>query len=111
MRTRSSRSKHGRRVLQHDLPRLEHVAPIGQLEGLGRVLLHQQDGDTLITDGLQDLEDRLDEQRGQPHRWLVQEQQPGLGHEGPADGEHLLLAAREVAPCCLRRSFRIGKSS
>ncbi len=36
-------------------------------------------------------------ERRQAERRLVAEQQPGPGHERPADGEHLLLAARERA--------------
>ena len=33
----------------------------------------------------------------QPHGRLVEQHQPGMGHEGAPDGEHLLLAARDVA--------------
>ena len=33
----------------------------------------------------------------QPHRRLVEQHQLGAGHERPPDGEHLLLAARDIA--------------
>ena len=35
----------------------------------------------------------LDHQRRQSERGFVQDQQPGLGHQAPADGQHLLFAA------------------
>ncbi len=44
-----------------------------------------------------DREDVLHHERGEPHRRLVEHHEAGAGHERPADGEHLLLAARERA--------------
>ena len=43
------------------------------------------------------LEDLVDEDRRQAHRRLVHEQDLGVGHQGPAHGQHLLLAAAEGA--------------
>ena len=43
------------------------------------------------------LEDLLDQHGRQSHGRLVEQEQPGLGHEGAADGQHLLLTARERA--------------
>ena len=58
------------------------------------------------------LEDLLDQHRGQPHRRLVQQQQARPGHEGAADGQHLLLAAREGARHLdPMRSWSRGKSA
>ncbi|GAA2874993.1 hypothetical protein GCM10020220_075620 [Nonomuraea rubra] len=37
------------------------------------------------------------DERGQAQRRLVEQQHPGAQHEGPAEGEHLLLAAAEAA--------------
>ena len=42
-------------------------------------------------------QDRVDDRRGQAHRRLVEQHDPRLGHQGPAEGQHLLLAAAEQA--------------
>src|SRR5574341_1368674 len=42
-----------------------------------------------------ELTDLADNQGGQPFRRLIQEEQPAVGEERPADGEHLLLPARQ----------------
>ena len=56
--------------------------------------------------------DLVADQRRQPFRRLVENEQPRVGHQRAADGEHLLLAAGEqVAPCCRRRSASRGKSA
>ncbi len=49
----------GGRVGEQDLAGLEHVAPIGDGQGLHRVLLHQQDGDALLVDLRDEREDLL----------------------------------------------------
>ena len=41
------------------------------------------------------VEDVLDHARGEPERDLVEEEEPGRGHQRPSDRDHLLLAARE----------------
>ena len=46
---------------------------------------------------LDDLEDLGDELRCEPERRLVEHQELRVGHQRPADREHLLLAAREVS--------------
>ena len=43
------------------------------------------------------LEQVLHHQRREPFRRLVEQQQLGIAHQGAADGQHLLLAAGEVA--------------
>src|SRR5258708_4641619 len=81
----------------HDRPGLEHIAAVGDLERLRRVLLDQEDGDALRVDLAHDLEDRLDEDRREAERRLVEHQELRLRHERAADREHLLLAAGERA--------------
>ena len=44
-----------------------------------------------------DLEHLVDHDRREAERWFVHDQQLGAGHQRPADGEHLLLAAAEPA--------------
>ena len=56
-------------------------------------------------------EQLLDQQRREPERGLVQDQQARLAHQAAADGEHLLLAAGERAGELPVRSFRRGKSA
>ena len=48
-------------------------------------------------DGLDQREQLLDQERGEAERRLVEDQQPGLGHQAAADGEHLLFAAGQRA--------------
>ena len=48
-------------------------------------------------DLLDRLEDLLDQDRREPERRLVEQQEPRPGHQRPADREHLLLAARQRA--------------
>ena len=80
---------------QRDRPRLEHVAVIRDRQGLVGVLLHEQHRGAALVDGPDDGEDLLDEHGRQPQRRLVEQHQDWLGHEAPADGQHLLLAAAQ----------------
>src|SRR5262245_58991846 len=60
------------------------------------MLLDQQDAAAARLRVLaHDREQALDDHRGQPERELVEQQQARLAGERAADGEHLLLAARE----------------
>src|SRR5207237_10572815 len=49
----------------------------------------------LLAEGLQRFGQAGHDDRGQPERQLVDEQELRPGHEGPADGQHLLLATGE----------------
>ena len=81
-------------VGERDRAGLEHVASVGDVEGHQRVLLDEQDRRALLVDLDDDLEDLLDEDRGQPHRRLVEQQERRMRHQRTADRAHLLLAAR-----------------
>ena len=85
----------GARSLVHDLAPLQDHGPVGVAEGR-RALLDEDDGHALGVDLVDHLEDRLGDGRGQPERGFVDEQQPGAGHQRPADGQHLLLPARRA---------------
>ena len=88
----------GGRAGVDDPPHLHDVAAVGQLERGAGVLLHQQDGHAgRLVDLADGLEDGAHQQRRQPQRGLVEQEQARPGHEGPADGQHLLLAAGEGA--------------
>src|SRR5215468_4474250 len=88
-------------VLHHDAPHLQHVAVVGEVEGHVGVLLHEEDGHALLAvDAADDLEDVLDELGREAEGGLVEKHHLGPGHEGAADGEHLLLAPGQRA-CAL----------
>ena len=54
-------------------------------------------------------ENRLDEERREPERRLVQQQQPRPAHQGPPDRQHLLLAARHRAGLLVEPFAQAGK--
>ncbi len=67
-------------------------------QGLVGVLLHKKDRGAVGVHLVDDGEDLLDDDGRKPERRLIQKEKGGPGHEGAADGEHLLLAAGERAP-------------
>src|SRR5262245_43576018 len=84
-------------AVEHDATRFHHVAVLGVLEGDGGVLLGEQDRDLFFpVEPTHDLEDFCHQHGGEPHRWLVQQHQARAGHQRAPDGEHLLLAARNI---------------
>src|SRR5215467_2350501 len=98
------------RVLHHDAPHLQHVAVVREVESHVGVLLHEEDGHALLAvDAADDVEDVLDELGGEAQRRLVEEHHGGPGHEGTADGEHLLLAAGERARALLGATSENGE--
>src|SRR5438445_3242779 len=85
-------------AVQHDAAGLHHVAVLRVLQRHCRILLGQQHRDLLLAiEPADDLEDLGHQQRGQAHRRLVEQHQPRMGHQGPPDRQHLLLAAGDVA--------------
>ena len=60
-----------------------------------RVLLDEQDRDALAVDLTDDLKDPAHDDRRKAERRFVHHDELRLGHQRPADGQHLLLAARE----------------
>ncbi len=82
---------------------LHHEGEVGHLQDAD-VALDHEDGHAVGVDLGDDLEDVVHDHRRQPHRRLVDDQQPGAGHQAAADGEHLLLAAGQ-GPGQLRAAF------
>ena len=60
-------------------------------------------------EGLDDLEDLLHQNGGQPHGGLVQHHQFGAGHQGAPHGQHLLFAAGERAGDLAAALLQAGK--
>src|SRR3989449_11321244 len=63
---------------------------------LFRSLLRQQNRQPAALEGRDVLRERAHDHRREPLRRLVEQQEPGAGHQGPGDRQHLLLAAREA---------------
>src|SRR5215813_12496633 len=86
------------RSLEDDVTGFQHVAVIRALERLGHALLHEENGQPVLAMDLRDaLEDEIGHAGGEPHRRLVQHEEPRRASEPAADGQHLLLAARQLA--------------
>src|SRR5262245_61122186 len=67
------------------------------LERLLRMLLDQDDGQRLLLDqARKGFQQTFDDDRRETLERLVHEEQRGVAHQGTADGEHLLLAARDL---------------
>ena len=80
-----------------DVSRLQHVGQVRDLQRHVGVLLDQQHGDALAVDLPDDGEDVLHHQGRKAQGGLIQHHQLGAGHQRPAHGQHLLLAAGERA--------------
>src|SRR5215472_1759788 len=83
------------RALEDDAAILHDIAMVGDVERHARVLLDQKHGQLpLFAQPADDAENLLDQQRRQAERGLVEQDHLGLGHQCPANHQHLLLAAR-----------------
>src|SRR5208337_7105 len=83
---------------------LAEQPPVGQDDRPGRdahrltsVLFDEKDGGAGLIDGPNHPEDLGNENRREPHARLVEQDEPGPGHERAPYGEHLLLAAAQAA--------------
>src|SRR6266851_8631428 len=76
---------------------VEHEGIVGDGEAHARVLFDQQDRDALRAHLRNDAEHLAHHQRRQPLRWLVEDQQPRVEQQRPADRQHLLLAPGELS--------------
>src|SRR5690606_30232646 len=86
-----------RRAVQRHAAVLEHVGAVRDGQRQQGVLLDQEDAHALLVEARERLGDLARQQRREAERGLVQEQYLRLGHQRPADREHLLLAAGEAA--------------
>src|SRR3984893_6398591 len=85
-------------AVQHHAAVLHHVHVLGEAQRHVGVLLGEQHRDALLAvEAAHDLEDLLHQHGREPHRGLVEQHEARVGHEGPADREHLLLTPRDVA--------------
>ena len=98
-------------ALEDDLAVFHHVAAISDLEGLLDILLDDEEGEARLADCLEDVEEPVYDYRGEAQGRLVHGEECGSGHERPADGYHLLLAAREGAGLLLSPVGQVRKES
>src|ERR1035437_5842945 len=97
-------------TVQDHLAHLHDVAERRDLERQGGVLLHEENrGLLLLVDLLDDSEDLLHEHRSEAEARFVEEEQLRPRHQRPTDGEHLLLAAREIPRELVPAVFEAGK--
>ena len=99
------------RALDHDFARFQHVAVVRDLQRGPRVLLDQQDRHAARLERADNAENLLHDQRRESQARFVEHQQPGLGHQCPAQREHLPLAARQRARKLLRAAPRGAESA
>src|SRR5688500_11083952 len=84
------------RAAEADGALLEDVDPVRELQGELRVLLREQDRESLALEARDLVAQMVDHDGGQALRRLVEEEELRVAHERAGDGQHLLLAARQV---------------
>src|ERR1051326_5123402 len=83
----------GRFGVMADDALLHEIDALAGFERQRHILLNQEDGDALAMQRIDNLVNLRDHARHQPFGRLVEQDDLGLQHHGPRDGEHLLLAA------------------
>src|SRR5215471_895659 len=74
---------------------LHHIAAVGDLQRLARVLLDEEDRLAFLLELTQDQENSRDELGGEAQRRLIEQQQRRARHQRATDREHLLFAAAQ----------------
>ena len=100
------------RTAERDLAVHEHDGVVGDGEREADVLLDEHDGRALLVgDAADGGEHRFDDRRRESEAELVDEQDRRLLHERAGGGEHLLLAAGQVAGASFQRGSSAGNRS
>src|SRR6266550_6913179 len=87
----------GARAGELDAAVLQHIGVVGEPQRGGGHLLDQDDRRSLLAQRADRARDLLHQQRREPHRRLVHEDDARLRHQASGDRQHLLLAARKRA--------------
>src|SRR5882762_11427814 len=90
------RGELGRGAAPHHAPLLEHVVAIGDSAERPYVLVDDQEREPLRFQLRDRAIDFMADERREALGRFVENEQTGIRHQRPADGEHLLLAAREL---------------
>src|SRR2546421_7152584 len=90
-------AQHVRGPFHHDASGLEQEHVVGEIQRERRVLLDEENADSGLIDRSENPEDLAHDERREPQRRLVEEEQPRPQHQRAGHREHLLLPARECA--------------
>src|ERR1035441_1923258 len=96
-------------ALPDHLPVGQDVDEVRRIGGEAVVLLDQEDRQAAAAQVGHDLADPLDDHRRQALRRLVHQEQAGVGQQGAADREHLLLASGELATPVAPAILEVGE--
>src|SRR5262245_2653412 len=95
-------------VLENDAAHFEDIPVVGNCEREMRVLFYQQDRGALFAiDAGDDVEDIARQPGREPEARFVEQHQSRASHQGAADREHLLLAARHASGFLLRARAQV----
>src|ERR1700722_5773309 len=86
-----------RRPGEHELAAGQHMEFVADIERPVHVLLDDDQGGPLIGEQADALVDLVDDERGQPHGELVEQDDGGARQETPRHGQHLLLTTGHAA--------------
>src|SRR5512137_1376000 len=73
-------------------PCFENESTMGNFQGLMNILLDQQNRNLLLIESLDEFEDQLHNKRSQSERRFIQHEKFWSRHQGPSNGNHLLLS-------------------
>src|SRR5437773_2972756 len=88
-------------------PALDDVVTVSHSSREAEILLDQQDRESLGLEAPDRGADLLDDHRRQSLGWLIQQQESGARAEDAADGQHLLLTARELGALALEALLEV----
>src|SRR5687768_11739927 len=100
--------KRGGSPLPRHAPALDDGVAVGELDQALDVLVDHQDGLPSAAQALEAFPDLLAHQRRESFSRFIQYQEVRIRDQGPADGEHLLLAAGELVALVLLAFLQAG---
>src|SRR5262245_7125348 len=86
-----------------------HVVAIRNRRSEAKILLNQEDGETLLLEHADGLADLLDDDRGKAFGRLVEEEEARARAQDASIGEHLLLAAGRLGSLARSAYLVVGK--
>src|SRR4029077_9618356 len=100
-----------RRIGNHvdHAPMLDHVVAVSDGGRKAEVLFHAQNGKALLPQEADRVADLLHDDRCQAFGGLVEEQELSPGAQDAGDGQHLLLAARQLGALAGGTVLKVGK--
>ena len=85
----------GGAVAEH-LAGADHVAAVGDRQRLPLAVIRDQDRDSIVPQPRDDLLDLMNRDRVDAREWLVEENDPRLGHQTAGDLQPPLLTPRNI---------------